>query len=116
MTTLGGHPDRLDLTVHAGQPVDFTIPILDAAGAAVTTLSGWTAAAQIRATADGPILHTFTATIDDDDLTVRVTVTPADTAAWTWTVGQWDLVLTSSVSVPHVLCAGWVRVYPTITH
>lgn len=111
--TLGAHPTRIDIDVHAGEPVDFTVPVLDAAGVA-QSLSGWSAAAQVRASADGPVLHTFTTTIDGT--AVRVTATAAATAAWTWPAGQWDLVLTSPTSVPHVICAGWVRVYPTITH
>jgi hypothetical protein len=113
VTVLGTHPPRVDLTVHAGEPVDFTIPVLDAAGAPVVSLTGWTAAAQIRATPAGPVLHAFTAAING--ASARVTATPADTAAWGFTSAQWDLLLTAPDSTPHILCAGWVRVYPTVT-
>lgn len=113
--TLGAHPPRIDLVVHAGEPVDFTVPVLDDAGVAVPSLSGWTAAAQIRTAPDSPtVLATLTAAVVG--VTVRVTAPVADTAGWTWNTARWDLVLTSPTAVPHVLCAGWVRIYPTITH
>lgn len=115
MAVIGAHPARVDLTVHAGEPVDFTIPVLDdATGLAVATLSGWTAAAQIRATPDGPVLHAFTPAIEG--VGVRVTATAAVTAAWSFTTARWDVLLTAPDATPHVLCAGWVRVYPTTTH
>lgn len=114
MTTVGAHPPKIDLVVHGGEPVDFSVPVLDAARAPVTSLAGWTAAAQIRLSADSPVLATLTTAIEGS--TVRVTATAAATAAWTWHSGQWDLILTSDAAVPHILCAGWVRLYPTITH
>jgi hypothetical protein len=115
ITTLGAHPDRVDLTVHAGERIDFSIPVLDADGAAVTSLAGWDPAAQVRAAPGGNVLATFATSIEG--VTVRVTATSADTAAWAWPVSsaQWDLVLTSPDGVPYILCAGWVRLYPTIT-
>lgn len=114
MTTIGAHPAQVDLTVHAGEPVDFTVPVLNSDGTAVSGLSGWTATAQARATADGPLLHTFAAAVDG--ATVRVTAAAAETSGWTFTRAQWDLLLTAPDSTPHVLCGGWIRVYPTITH
>jgi hypothetical protein len=114
VTTVGTHPPRVDLTVHAGEPVDVSIPVLDGStGLAVSTLAGWTAAAQVRGTPDGPVLHTFAPTVEGTS--VRVTASAAATAAWTFTTARWDVVLTDTAAVPHVLCAGWVRIYPTIT-
>lgn len=114
MAVIGAHPARVDLAVHAGESVDFTIPVLDEAGVAVTSLAGWSAAAQIRAAADSPtVLATLTATIDD--VAVDVTATPADTSSWSWHAAQWDLVITDPTGAPHILCAGWVRLYPTTT-
>jgi hypothetical protein len=114
VTTIGTHPPRVDLTVYAGEPVDFTIPVLDAAGAPVSTLSGWTAAAQVRVDPTGPVLHTFTALLTGAQ--ARVTATPGQTAGWVFATARWDLILTAPDATPHVLCAGWIRVYPTITH
>ncbi len=114
--TVGAHPSRFDFVVHAGEAVDFTISDLTSNGAAVTSLTNWTAAAQIRTAPDSPtVLATLTAVVDG--LTVHVTATAAATAAWAWpgNSAQWDLVLTSPALVPHILCAGWVRLYPSIT-
>ena len=117
MTTVGTHPSRVDLAVHAGEPVDVTIPVLDGdTGLPVTSLNSWTVAAQVRAASGEPVLATLTAAVEG--VTVRITATAAATAAWAWPSpsAQWDVVLTSPTAVPHVLCAGWVRLYPTITH
>lgn len=115
-TTLGTHPPRIDLVVHAGEPIDFTVPILNEDGSAVTfSLAGWTPTAQIRVAAGQPVLATLTCTIIGTS--VAVTATGAETAAWSWpsSSGQWDLVLTSPAGIPHILCGGWVRLYPSIT-
>lgn len=114
MTVIGAHPPRRDFVVYAGTPVDFTLPVLNADGTAVTTLVGWTAAAQIRATPDGPILAILTATIDG--VTVRITATHEQTATWTFREAQWDLIMTSPTGIPTPFCVGWVRLYLTITH
>jgi hypothetical protein len=109
---VGEHPKRIDLIVYAG--VDFTAPVLDAADLPVSSLVGWTVAAQIRPAPDGPLLGVFTVTIDD--VSVHVTATAATTAAWAFTAARWDIVLTNPVGEPQPpLCAGWVRRYPTIT-
>ena len=113
MTTLGTHPPRIDLTVRAGEPVDFTVPVLDETGVAVSSLTGWTPTAQVRAATGQPVLATLTCTVAGGS--VQVTATGVDTMAWSWTSAQWDLVLTSPAGVPHVLCGGWIRLYPTIT-
>jgi hypothetical protein len=114
MTVIGKHPARVDLVVYAGEPVDFTIPVEDDGGAAVSNLSGWTAAAQVRGDPDGPQLAALTAAITGTN--AQVTATPAATATWSFTSARWDLILTAPDATPHVLCQGWVRVYPTITH
>lgn len=114
--TVGTHPARLDLTVHAGEPVDVSISVLDALGVPVPNLTGYTAAAQARA-GDGPdaaLLHTFAVTFDVG--AVRVQADGDATAAWTFLSAPWDLVLTAPGGSRSVLVAGWVRRYPTITH
>lgn len=115
MTTLGAHPPRIDLVVHAGEPVDFTVPVLNPDATAVSTLAGWSPAAQVRAAAGQPVLAELTCTVSGT--AVQVTAAGADTAAWAWpgSTAQWDLVVTSPAGVPHILCAGWVRLYPSIT-
>ncbi len=110
---IGAHPERIDLDVRVG--VDFTAPVLDAADLPVSSLAGWTVAAQIRASAGGPLLGELTVVIDNTS--VHVTAAAATTAAWTFDAARWDLVLTNPGGIPQPpICAGWVRLYRTITH
>lgn len=108
MTVLGTHPARLDLTVHPGDPVDFTVPVLDAAGVAVD-LSGWTLA--VTATGpDGQVLHSFTPTVDGG---VRAAADSAVTAAWAWAPYAARLTVTGTPPAggPVPIAAGWIRLY-----
>lgn len=115
VTTIGADPARIDIDVHAGEPIDFTIPVLDATGAA-QTLAGWTLAAQVRARRGSELLHTFALAAVAGG--VRVTAGSDDTAGWTdWPPAvRWDLWLTPPASESYPLAAGWVRVRKTITH
>jgi hypothetical protein len=61
-TTIGRDPARIDIDVNAGEPIDFTVSVLDATGAA-QSLTGWTLTATVRRDANSPVLHTFTATV-----------------------------------------------------
>lgn len=110
ITEIGAHPQRLDLTVHAGDPIAIAIPVLDATGA-TEPLAGWAASAKII-DAGGTTLWDFAPTIVSD--TIRVTATPAQTGSWAWQVYTARLVVTatppSEGPVPIVL--GWVRFYP----
>lgn len=111
---VGAHPPRIDLEVHAGEPVDFTVPVLDEDDVPVASLTGWTPAAQIRAGSDGPLLATLTTAVTGSS--VQITATGDVTAVWAFSAARWDLVITSPAGIPHPLCGGWVRLYPTITH
>ena len=114
MVTIGRHPARIDITLHAGEPIDFTVDVLDKVGAD-QSLTLWTALAQIRATADpsAVVLHTFALTLTTGE--VQVTASSVDTAAWTFFAAPWDLVLTAPAGTKTVHAAGWVRCYPTIS-
>jgi hypothetical protein len=110
VTEHGYHPQRLDLTVHAGDPIDEAIPVLDGLGAAVS-LAGWSAAA-VAETVDGTVLHTFTPTIVSDQ--IRVAATSAQTRAWNWSVYAARLTVTGTppAGSPITLGSGWIRFYP----
>jgi hypothetical protein len=110
VTEHGAHPARLDLTVHAGDPIDESIPVLDGAGAAVT-LSGWTATAKAYDTA-GAVLHDFAPAIVSN--AIRVTATPAQTGAWAWQTYAARLVVTATppAGAASPIAAGWIRFYP----
>jgi hypothetical protein len=110
VTTVGREPDRIDIELAAGEPVDFTVPVLDAAGAA-QDVSAWTVVATIRAGRGGTTLYTFTPTLSVAG--VRLAATGATTAAWaTWpvSVARWTLWVTPPGGEPDPLAAGWVRV------
>lgn len=110
MTEHGYHPERLDLVVHAGNPVNEAIPVLDGLGAAVS-LAGWSAAGHVEA-ANGTVLHTFSPTIVSDQ--IHVAATSAQTAAWNWSdYAAWLIVTATPPSEsPIRMTVGWIRFYP----
>lgn len=109
MTALGAHPARLDLYVHPGDPIDFGVPVLDAAGASVT-ISGWAVAATVTAP-DGTLLHNFSPTVSSNQ--IRVAATSTQTAAWAWQVYAGRLLVTATPpgDGPVPVVSGWVRLY-----
>lgn len=109
MTVLGQHPARLDLYLHPGDPIDFSVPVLDAAGAA-QDLTGWTVAATAAAP-DGTVLHDFQPSAGATS--IRVTATTAQTRAWAWSVYAARLVVTATPPTEAAIeiCVGWIRLY-----
>ena len=109
-TTIGREPARIDIDVTPGEPVDFTAPVLDAAGAA-EDLAGWTLLGQIHV--GDTVLYTFITEEAASDSGVTITAPGADTEAWAdWSVpsARWSLWLTPPASEPYLFAAGWVRV------
>ena len=116
VTTIGADPARIDIDAHPGAPVDFTVAVLDGGGAAVTP-SGWTLAAQIRASRDTAVLQVLDLTAVTGG--VQVEATGEDTAGWAdWgvPVARWDLWATPPAGTASPIAAGWVRIHPTTTH
>lgn len=110
MTVLGAHPARLDLYVHAGDPVDVGVPVLDGDGVEITDLTGWACAA-VATGADGTVLHDFAPTIVSGK--VRVAATSTATAAWAWIgyAARLTVTATPPAGAPAPLTLGWVRLY-----
>lgn len=111
---------REDLVVAARGPLDRRYRVFtDAALTDAATLSGWTAAAQVRASwRSTTVLHTFTTVVEAQ--AVRITATGAETAAWpeAWPglKAVWDIVLTDPggvLSAP--LVGGLITVEPYVT-
>lgn len=103
VTTIGRDPARIDVDVTPGEPIDFTVSVLDATGA-TQSLSGWTLSATV------PGRHTFTAVAVAGG--VRITAAGAETALWdVWSAPavRWSLWLTPPASEPYLHAAGWVR-------
>lgn len=109
MTVLGAHPARLDLYIHPGDPIDFGVPVLDAAGVALD-ISAWTCAASATAP-DGTVLHDFAPSISSQR--VRVAATGAQTAAWLWSVYAARLTVTATPPAGAAIevTTGWIRLY-----
>jgi hypothetical protein len=121
VTTIGHDPARIDIDVTPGEPVDLTVPVLDATGAA-QPLAGWTLSATVRRDPNAPVLHTFTTAavapvgvpgdVGYDPGGVRITATGVATELWSeWLVpsARWTLWLTPPADEPYLFAAGWVR-------
>jgi hypothetical protein len=109
MTQIGAHPQRLDLVVHAGDPIDVGIPVYDSSGATVT-LSGWTASAHAL-DLNGTVLWDFTPSIVSNQ--IRLVATSAQTGAWSWSPYAVQLVVTATpaAGAPVPVTNGWIRFY-----
>ncbi len=105
--TVGSFPSDVDVEVYLGEPVDFTVPVLDAAAEA-QDLAGWTLTA--TAYRDDTTVHTFTATAVAGG--VQLYASAEQTATWAgWAAPsvRWSLWLTPPASPPYLFAAGWVR-------
>lgn len=104
---------RFDLLVEQGADYEATIPVLDEAGQP-QTLTGWTAAGQIRAgyTA-AEILHTLDVTVQATSIVLRIPA--AVSALWGWRLGRYDLEVTAPGGAVTRLVEGSVVVHPEIT-
>lgn len=113
--TVGAFPQDVDVEVYAGEPVDFTVPVLDATNAA-QSVAGWTGTAQVRRYPGGPLLHTWTLTLGSSG--VQVTATSEETAAflsWPTRAVRWDLWVTEPTEDPRPVCRGRVIVRSRIS-
>lgn len=111
MTVIGAHPARLDLVVHAGDPVAANVPVLEADNDP-QALDGWTVRVQALDPTNDQVLHTFT-TSTTGGSSVQITATPTETGAWQWTTYAARLVatVTPPAGAPSPITLGWVRFY-----
>ena len=116
VSMIGVHPERLDIAVHAGGRIDFTVDAAALLPEGSTSLAGWSVSVRARPDRPGADLVDLPATLAG--LAVRVVVTGAMTAEWcsTWSglSAQWDLALISPDAELRVLRAGWLHIYPTL--
>jgi hypothetical protein len=106
---------EVDVEVYAGEPVDFTVPVLDAADAEVD-VTGWTGSAQVRRYPGSPLLHTWTLTLSDAG--VQVTATgeqTAEFASWSTETARWDLWITEPGEEARPVCRGRILVRSRIS-
>jgi hypothetical protein len=110
-TVIDARPMQVDLNVYAGDDLTLRIDVTDNAGAAFD-LTGYTPAAQVRATADAGTAIDFDATV------LANTVTVSLDSATTETLPQkavWDVQVTSATGVVTTLAGGKVTVYAGVT-
>lgn len=77
---------------------------------------GWQARSQVRAKiTDTAVLHQFTASILDS--VVQLSVLPAQSSAWTWKRGVYDVEIFDSANPPRVvrIVEGAIAVSPEVT-
>jgi hypothetical protein len=104
---------RYDLLVEQGCDYTLTVPVLDDAGQP-QTLAGWTVRGQIRAGYSSPtVLHTLALTLSGTAVTLRVPATAS--AAWTFSLGRYDVELEAPDGTVTRLVEGSVVVRPEIT-
>lgn len=111
MAVIDARPTVVDLNVYGGDDLVLKIDVTDNAGTAFD-LTGYTAAAEIRATADAPTAIAFTTS------TLANTVTISLDAATTATLplkGVWDVQVESATGVVTTLAGGKVTLYPGVT-
>jgi hypothetical protein len=124
----------LDLELYAGDPLSFTLPILDSTGAAVTgatTAAGWEVRASARVEYGLAALFTFVPSADatsaDGTTSIAAGVvtfyaTPTQTllwAAWPALDVGYDVLVTPPSATPAVgpqtIGVGRIRVHPRYT-
>lgn len=108
---IDARPLATDLFLYAGDSLNLNIAVTDNAGAAMN-LNGYTAEAQIRATADAPTAVDFATDIVDS--AIELALTPAETAALPGK-GVWDVQIISATGDVTTLTGGKVTVSPEVT-
>ncbi|MBV9919993.1 MAG: hypothetical protein JOY78_03935 [Pseudonocardia sp.] len=111
MTSLGAHPQRLDLYVHPGDPIDVSIAVLDGSGATPGTWpTSWAQAANIT-DADGALLWSFVPTTTSTAVVLSATSQATATWAWSAYAGRLVVTVTPPGGGPAPLALGWVHLY-----
>lgn len=109
---VGTHPLRVDLSVHAGDPIDQYIPVRGADGV-LLDLTSWSATAQVLTVARQP-LGVISITHDATGLTLLADGT--DTAGWLaagWpTYSPFEIRAAHPDGEPLFRTAGWLSLYP----
>lgn len=121
---------KLDLNFKQGTSADIVLTVVDANGQIITNTAGYLVRAQIRRTAGDVVLFEWatvpgpnqgSATLahmagPPESSLVTLTLTDEQTAAFAFTLANWDLFLTNPIGQSACLAEGTVRVDPYITH
>lgn len=108
---------RTAITIPQGTSWGIAWPILQDGEPA--DLTNWTVLAQVRDTAESAdVLHewgSLRANVSTENGRVTLFVAPADSAAWTWRRGVYDVELTDPNGVVYRISEGPVYVSPEVT-
>lgn len=110
-TVIDSRPTPVDLYLYAGDDVDLNVAVTDTAGTPVD-LTGFTASAQIRATADANTSVDFEATLLANAVALHLDGTETTGLP---AKAVWDVQITSATGAVTTLAAGKVNVYPEVT-
>lgn len=108
---IDARPPATDLYVYAGDDLVLEVDVTDDQGAAVD-LTGYTAEAQIRASAEAPTAIDFTTALTANKITL--TLTSAETESLPLK-GVWDVQITSGTGVVSTLTGGKITVTAGVT-
>lgn len=106
------------IELNQGETSALMFPVLDGFGAPVN-VTGWTGKAQIRSAPHIPtVLYEWSAAngnITVSGTTVTLRVSAADSTAWTWLAGVYDLILTDTNGNVYRIAEGAVEIDPAVT-
>lgn len=105
-TVIDARPKPVDLYLQAGDDITLEIAVVDQAGA-VFDLTGYTAEAQIRGTADAPLSADFVGTVLADKITL---VMDSATTTTLPVKAVWDCQVISATGTVTTVAAGKVTV------
>ena len=106
---------RYNIVIEQNATFSLGITIKDGNGVA-WDLTNYTAAAQARLSYDGEVLFSFTTTIDDAaNGHLKITLTAAETAAFTWSEALYDVVITSPAAAATRVIEGGLTLSKGIT-
>lgn len=109
-------PGTYNLTVYRGDTLVLDVVLTDTTTGLVLDLTGYSALAQIRATADAASADaSLAAVLTPAEGKVTLTLSAAASAALTITTGVWDLQLTDGSGVVRTYLAGSVTVTPDVS-
>lgn len=112
-------PARVNLRATRGDTYRRTFKCVDSSGTAIN-ISGYTARLQIRDAVDGTVLYEGTTTnghliVTGAAGTVDLAIPAAATAAWTFSVGVYDMEITSTDGAVTTIAEGTVTVFKDVT-
>lgn len=104
---------KYDLIVDQGATYILYIPVFDDNGDPAY-VEGWAATGQIRADYNSTtVRHTLALTPIENSIVL--TIPAADSTAWTWQLGRYDVELVAPSTTVTRLIEGWVVVRPNVT-